>query len=61
VDRLDRHFDARLLGVEQKLVIQGERIRALKDDLETMLKAEMLGFQARIENYVDRRLAEKGE
>jgi hypothetical protein len=40
-------------------------MRAHREDLELMLKTELLGslahFQTRIENYVDRHLGERAE
>ena len=40
-------------------------MKAHKDDLEMMLKAELLGamsnYRIKIENYVHERLSEKGE
>jgi hypothetical protein len=54
-----------LLGVERKLLNLEERMKAHKDDMELMLKSELLGsltsFQTKIENYVEQRLAEKTE
>jgi hypothetical protein len=53
------------LYVEKRFSDVEERMRAHRDDLELMLRAELLrsltGFQTRIESYVDRRLTEKGE
>jgi hypothetical protein len=65
VDRLDRHFEERLLGIERKLLNLEERMTSQKDDLALMIKSELLGslthFQTKIENYVEQRLAERIE
>jgi hypothetical protein len=51
------------LYTEKKFLDLEERMRAHRDDLELMLKAELLGsltnFQIRIETYVDRRLGDR--
>jgi hypothetical protein len=53
------------LYTERRFLDLEERLRAHRDDLELMLKAELLGsltnFQTRIENYVDRRLGDRTE
>jgi hypothetical protein len=65
VDKLDRHFEERFLGVERKLLDLQERMSSVKDDLALMIKSELLGalthFQTKIENYVEQRLAERAE
>ena len=65
VDKLDRHFEQKFLGVERKLLSLEERMSSMKDDLAMMIKSELLGaltnFQNKIEIYVDQRLAEKAE
>jgi hypothetical protein len=65
VRRLQLFAEQKFLDVEKRFLDMEERMRAHKDDLELMLKAELLGamtnFQTRIENYVRERLAEKAE
>ena len=65
VRRLQLFTEQKFLGVEKRFLDMKERMKAHKDDLEMMLKAELLGamthFQTRIENYVHERLAEKAE
>jgi hypothetical protein len=57
--------EMKLLDVEKRFLDMEERMKAHRDDLEMMLKVELLGamtnFQIRIENYVHERLAEKAE
>jgi hypothetical protein len=57
--------DKRFNDVDKRFLDMEERMKAHKDDLEMMLKAELLGamtnYQIRIENYVHERLAEKAE
>jgi hypothetical protein len=56
--RLEQRMETQFLAVNQ-------RLNHLKDDLELMVKSELLGaltnFQNKIEIYVDQRLAEKAE
>src|SRR5262245_44512403 len=56
--RLEQRMETQFLAVNQ-------RLNQLKDDLELMVKSELLGaltnFQNKIEIYVDQRLAEKAE
>ncbi len=58
VRRLQNYTEERFLDMEK-------RMKAHKDDLELMLKSELLGlmthFQTKIENYVEKRLAERAE
>jgi hypothetical protein len=53
------------LYVEKRFSDVEERMRAHRDDLELMLRAELLrsltSFQTRIESYVEHRLAQKPE
>jgi hypothetical protein len=53
------------LYTEKKFLYVEERMRAHRDDLELMLRSELLqsltSFQSRIENYVEGRLAQKPE
>jgi len=64
VRKLDQLTEARLLAIERKILNVEERISGLKDDLELMLKSELLGslgnFEVRIENLIERRLAPSG-
>jgi hypothetical protein len=63
--RLQHFTEESLLTVKREFLNIEERMKAHKDDLELMLKSELLGamthFQTRIENYVEQRLAEKAE
>ena len=51
--------------METQFLAVNQRLNHLKDDLELMVKSELLGaltnFQNKIEIYVDQRLAEKAE
>ena len=65
VRRLQQFTEESLLTVEKREFLDiEERMKAHKDDLELMLKAELLGamthFQTRIENYVERALGGEG-
>jgi hypothetical protein len=63
--KLERHFDDRLVGIDRRLIGIDERISGLKDDLELMIKAELMGalgnFETKIEHLLDERLGEKTE
>ncbi|MFZ1102943.1 MAG: hypothetical protein WAN86_08920 [Hyphomicrobiaceae bacterium] len=65
VRRLQQYTEEKFLHIDGKFLHIEERMKAHKDDLELMLKSELLGamtqFQTRIENYVEQRLAEKAE
>ena len=58
-------IDGRFINVDKRFLDMQEHMKAHKDDLEMMLKAELLGamsnYRIRIENYVHERLSEKGE
>lgn len=61
VRKLGQHTETRLLAIERKILNVEERMSALKDDLELMIKSELMGsltnFETRIENLIERRLA----
>jgi hypothetical protein len=61
VRKLDQLTETRLLAIERKILNVEERISGLKDDLELMLKSELLGslgnFETRIESLIESRLA----
>lgn len=63
--RLEKHVDGRLLAIDRRVSGLDERIVGLKDDLELMLKSELMGslshFETRIENLLHTRLAEKAD
>jgi hypothetical protein len=65
VDKLDRHFETKFLGVERKLLVIEERMGAMKDDLEMMLKSELMGrlgnFETRMMNLIEERLAARAD
>ena len=65
VRNLHQYTEENLLAIKRELLNFEERMKAHKDDLELMLKSELLGsmahFQTKIENYVEQRLAEKAE
>jgi septation ring formation regulator EzrA len=58
-------IDGRFTDVDKRFLDMQEHMKAHKDDLEMMLKAELLGamsnYRIKIENYVHERLSEKGE
>jgi len=51
--------------METQFLAMNQRISGLKDDLELMLKSELMGrlgnFETRIENLIERRLDQKAE
>jgi hypothetical protein len=65
VRKLHQYTEENLLAIRRELLNIEERMKAHKDDLELMLKSELLGslvhFQTKIENYVDQRLSEKAD
>jgi hypothetical protein len=65
VRRLQHYVKEKFLNIEERFVDMERRMKAHKDDLELMLKPELLGsmthFQTKIENCVEQRLAEKAE
>lgn len=63
VRKLDQHTETRFLSVERKVLNIEERIGALKDDLELMIKSELMGalgnFEVRMIGLIGERLAGK--
>ena len=63
VRKLDQHTEARFLAVERKILNVEERVGALKDDLELMIKSELMGalgnFEVRMMGLIEERLARK--
>lgn len=53
-----RGIERRIIGVEQRMIGVEQRLDALKDDLETMFKMEIVGFRAANEASLDARFAE---
>jgi hypothetical protein len=65
VRRLQHYMEEKFLNVEDRFLDMERRMKTHKDDLELMLKSELLGslthFQTKIETYVEQRLGEKAE
>jgi hypothetical protein len=65
VRKLHQYTEESLLAIKRELLNIEERMKAHRDDLELMLKSELLGslthFQTKIEQYVEQRLTEKTE
>lgn len=61
VRKLTQYVENGFLANRREFLDVAERMKAHKDDLELMLKAELMGtlthFQTRIETYLDERLA----
>ena len=61
VRKLDRLTEVRFIAVERRIVDVDERIGVLKDDLELMIKSELMGalgnFETRMISLIDERLA----
>ena len=65
VRRHHQYTQENFIAIKREFLNVEERMKAHKDDMELMLKSELLGalthFQTKIENYVEQRLAEKAE
>ena len=65
IDTRFNGIDGRFTDVDKRFLDMQGHMKAHKDDLEMMLKAELLGamsnYRIKIENYVHERLSEKGE
>ncbi|MFZ1102941.1 MAG: hypothetical protein WAN86_08910 [Hyphomicrobiaceae bacterium] len=65
IDTRFNGIDGRFADVDKRFLDMQGHMKAHKDDLEMMLKAELLGamsnYRIKIENYVHERLSEKGE
>ena len=63
VRKLDQHTEARFLALERKVLNVEERIGTLKDDLELMIKSELMGalgnFEVRMVGLIEEQLARK--
>src|SRR5262245_22987077 len=63
VAKLHRYTEEGFFASKRGFLNIEERMKSHKDDLEMMVKAELLGslaqFQTRIENYVEQRLAQR--